>query len=66
MRYGDDSSAEEKDDDVKEVDPGKETLQSLVQSSRFLFKNLNLPVIITFTEKCFCSNTPWRSKLRKS
>ena len=37
LRYGDESSADDKEEEVKEPDHGNESLQSLVNSTRFSF-----------------------------
>ena len=37
LRYGDESSADDKEEEVKEPDHGNESLQSLVYSTRFSF-----------------------------
>ena len=41
LRYGDDSSADDKDEEVKEPDHKKDSLQSLVENTRFSFTSLN-------------------------
>ena len=37
LRYGDESSADDKDDEVKEPDHRDESLQSLVENTRFFY-----------------------------
>ena len=41
LRYGDDSSADDKDEEVKEPDHKTDSLQSLVENTRFSLTSLN-------------------------
>ena len=54
LRYGDESSADDKDDEVKEPDHRDESLQSLVENTRFfIISQLRVRVIFSFGRKMF-------------
>ena len=50
-RYGDDSSADDKDEEVKEPDHKKDSLQSLVENTRFCLKRLVWVYVFVLTQK---------------
>ena len=50
-RYGDDSSADDKDEEVKEPDHKKDSLQSLVENTRFSLKSLVRVYVFVLTQK---------------